>query len=227
MVGLTAALIGSAVIGAGASIIGGNKAAKAQTTANNAAIAEQRRQYDQGRADLEPWRTTGASALQRLSREYGLDGQPAESQFTTSPGYEFRRDEALKAIERRNASQGILGSGATKKQSARYVDGLASSEYDSYVQRLMGVAGVGQSATNTGVAAGQNSSNNISNLYQQNGNAQASSYANAASSVNGGINNVLQAYLFNQGGGFGGGAQPSARTPPYGGSSGNYGAGLY
>ena len=66
-------------IAAGGSIAGGligsssaKKAAKEQAKATQAAIAEERRQYDQTRADLEPWRNTGASAVNRLGVLMGL-----------------------------------------------------------------------------------------------------------------------------------------------------------
>ena len=47
-----AGAIGSAVIGSSAS----RRAANAQVEASQAAIEEQRRQYDLSRADLAPWR---------------------------------------------------------------------------------------------------------------------------------------------------------------------------
>lgn len=196
MVGLTAALIGSAVIGAGASAISGSKAAKAQKNAAAQQVAEQRRQYDQTRTDLAPWRTAGSNALDILMRTQGGD----MSGFTTSPGYQFRQQEGLKAIDRSNAARGLLNSGAADKARMRYGEGLAGAEFGDWWNRLAGVAGVGQAATNTTAAAGQNAANNISNAYQQAGNARASSYANTGSAVNSGINNVLSAYLFSQGG---------------------------
>jgi hypothetical protein len=205
------AIAGSAVIGAGASIISGNKAAKAQQKAADQSIAEQRREYDQDRADLAPWRTTGASALAKLSAAYGLNGTPtvtggptnpdgtvnsdAYGGFFTSPGYQFRLAEGLKAIDRGAAARGQLGSGATIKAEQRYGEGLAASEYDAWASRLQQMAGVGQAATNTTVAAGQNAASTISNNLIASGNARASSYANTGSAINSGLNNVMSAYL--------------------------------
>jgi hypothetical protein len=59
------AIGGAAILGAGASIISGNKAAKAQTKAADMSVAEQRRQYDQTRTDYAPWRAAGTSRLPR------------------------------------------------------------------------------------------------------------------------------------------------------------------
>jgi hypothetical protein len=205
------AIAGAAVVGAGASIVAGNKAAKAQTKAADASIAEQRREYDQDRADLAPWRTAGASALSKLSAAYGLNGTPtvtggptnpdgtvnsdAYGGFFASPGYQWRLSEGLKAIDRGAAARGQLGSGATIKAEQRYGEGLAASEYDAWASRLQQMAGVGQAATNTTVAAGQNAASTISNNLIASGNARASSYANTGSAINSGLNNVMSAYL--------------------------------
>lgn len=102
---------GAAVIGAGASIVSGNKAAKAQEQGNAQAIAEQRREYDLTRTDYAPWRTAGAAAVNKLMSAYGLapatgtgatgtGSTGAYGGFFTSPGYQFRMDEGLKAIDR-------------------------------------------------------------------------------------------------------------------------------
>jgi hypothetical protein len=208
-----AAIGGAAVIGAGSQIISGNKAAKAQQQASAASVGEQRREYDLARDDLAPWRTTGASALSRLASMYGVGGTAATGAngetlpyggFAASPGYQWRRDEALRAVDRGAAARGMRRSEATIQAERRVADGLASSEYENFANRLAGLAGIGQnSASQTGqmgIATGQG----ISQALMAGGNARASSYANTGSAINSGINNVLQAYLFSQNGGFGG-----------------------
>lgn len=197
------AIAGAAVVGAGAQIISGNKAAKAQQQAADQQVAESRRQYDQDRADLAPWRAAGQSALSKMSAAYGLNGQPAATPeqlgFTTSPGYQFRLDQGVQAAERSAAARGLLGSGAAMKAVQRYGEGLAASEYGDWWNRLAGIAGVGQAATNTTVAAGQNATNGITSAIGAAGNARASSYANTGSAINSGLNNIMGAYLYNRG----------------------------
>lgn len=198
------ALAGAAVVGSGISAIAGSKAAKAQKQGAMAGIAEQQRQYDQTRADFAPWRQTGANALDMLSRAYGIGGQaPDLTAFTASPGYQFRFDEGNRAVDRSAAARGLLHSGAAVKAQQRFGQGLASQEFGDWWNRLAGVAGVGMGATGATAGAGANAANNISAAYQQAGNARASSYANIGSAANTGINNVLSAYLYNHGGGFG------------------------
>lgn len=224
-----AAIIGGSIIGAGASIISGNNAAHAQEKTADQQIAESRRQYDQDRADLAPWRTTGGAAITKLGSLYGLDGSTPNNSgtgadayggFFASPDYQFRLDQGKQAIERSAASRGILGSGATLKAENNYAQDTASAEYGNWYNRLAGLAGMGQSATNTTVAAGGQNTSNVINAMGNAGNARASSYLNAGSAINSGINNVLSAYLFNKGGGFGGSGSGSGQSGWYGGVSG-------
>lgn len=239
---VAAAIAGAAVIGGVTSVISGNKAANAERDAATQAsaaseratqlqIEEARRQYDTTRADYAPYRDVGYGALNRLASMYGVAtsgtgagsgaagsstlGYANDGGFTASPGYQFRMDEGLKAIDRSAAARGVLNSGGADKARIRYAQGLASSEYDNYASRIAQLAGVGQAATGSTAAAGQNASNAITNAYGVNGqnqgnaamaagNARASSYANTGSAINGTVNNLASLYLFNNAGGFGG-----------------------
>lgn len=82
---------------AAASVVGGvlssnaaKKGASAQSQANNAAIAEQQRQYDQSRQDLAPWRTAGSNALAQMQTELGLTSPtaPVSGTETSGPGFD-------------------------------------------------------------------------------------------------------------------------------------------
>lgn len=205
-----AAIVAASVIGAGASIIAGNKANKAIQNSTQQQITESRRQYDQDRADLAPWRTTGGAAQAKLAGLYGLEGGTPSNQpyggFFQSPDYQFRLDQGKQALERSASARGLLGSGAALKASNDYAQNTASAEYGNWYSRLAGLAGQGQQAANTTVAAGGQNSSNIINAIGQAGNARASSYANTGAAVSNGANNALSAYLFNKGGGFGGGS---------------------
>lgn len=209
---VAAAIAGAAVIGGVTSVVAGNKAANAAKDSSAAQIAESRRQYDQSRADYAPYRETGTAALSKLASMYGVGGAPiTDGGFTASPGYEFRRDEALRAGERAASARGSLASGGTKKALARYTDGLASSEYENYANRLASLAGIGQSATGATTAAGANASGQIVGAIGQAGQARASSYANTASAINNTATNLASLYLYNQNGGFSPVAYPGAR----------------
>jgi len=238
---MVAAAIGAAAVGAGATIISGSQAADAQENAAAQAaqasrdqIAEARRQYDTTRADYQPYMQTGYGALGKLAGMYGVqrtdsNGNPVasggaasngynQSDFQTSPGYQFRLDEGLKAVQRSAAARGLLASGGTVKAVNRYAQGVASDEYNNYANRLATLAGVGQASTGSVANAGQSMVNSagqatsgLANAYLNAGNAQASSYANTGSAINGGVNNLASAYLY--GGLFGkGGAGASGAS---------------
>lgn len=220
------AIAGAAVVGGVSSAVAGSKAAKAQKNAAQTAAAaserstqlqidEARRQYDLTRSDYAPYRETGYKALDTLAGLYGVGPNKIDptAALEATPGYQFQRDQGLSAIDRANAARGALNSGGADKARIRYASGLAASNYDSYANRLAALAGVGQSATGSTAAAGQNASNAITSAYGTNGanqanaataagNATASSYANIGNAVNGTVSNLASLYLYNQGGGF-------------------------
>lgn len=220
------AIGGSALIGGASSIISGNKAAGAAEQASQDSIAEQRRQYDQTREDYRPYREIGYKALDKLGGMYGLGGQITSGTtggaggdyggFEASPGYQFRMDEAMKAIERSAAARGGLRSGATMDALQRRAQGVASSEYENFANRLSALAGVGQSATGSTAAAGQNMANNNSQSITNAGNARASAYTNTGNAINGTVQNVASAFLYGKGYGGGGTNMGSSTTWPQG-----------
>lgn len=143
MPGPVAAIAGAAAVGAASSIIGGSqqakaakKAAKEQTKATKATIAQQERALERQIGLQEPFRQTGVNAL----ADYGTASQYTPfgmDQFQADPGYQFRMSEGLKALERSAASRGILQSGGTLKDITRFGQDAASQEYQNAFQRYL------------------------------------------------------------------------------------------
>lgn len=186
--------VGSA-LSAGAQIIGGDRAADATRDAANSSNALQRYIYDQNRADLAPWRETGSAALSQLGQLYGLNGQPADtSGFQASPDYQFRFTQGLNALDRSAASRGGLYSGQQLRAAQDYGQGAASQEFGNYFNRLAGIAGVGQAATNQTGMYGQNYANQAGQNYLNAGNAQASSYLNRSNALSGFLGDAAYGY---------------------------------
>lgn len=206
------AIGGAAIIGAGASIIAGNKASKAQTNASNASTklqeeqnAEAKREFDLERGDLGPYREAGYGALSQLAKgtqpgaEFNRSFTAAD--FHTDPGYDWRLGEGQRAVEAGASARGGVLSGGALKALTRYAQGFASNEYENAYNRfntdlttrfnrLSGIAGTGQTAVNSGNAAAQNyidsrqvGVNNISNNLAASANARASSYVNAGNAI--------------------------------------------
>ena len=109
--------------------------------------------------------------------------------FMESPGYQFRFDEGQRAVDRNAAARGRYLSGAREKAAIRYGQDYASGEFGNYMNRLAAAANIGQTATATGVNAGQNSAAYAGNAMQSAGNARASGYMGVANSIVNGINN--------------------------------------
>lgn len=125
---------------------GGEKALSAQQRSADAANQTMRGIYEQQRADQEPWRQSGMKALA------GLEGNNFMQDWQKDPGYQFRMNEGMKAINANASARGGLNSGATLKALTRYGQDYASSEYDKAYNRnynrLSSLAGFGNNATN-------------------------------------------------------------------------------
>lgn len=166
-----AAIGASAVVGAGASIYAGNKAAKAQTgAANKASSAEMqmfretqnanKAAYKQGAADIGgnfkaaenyigQYDDYGVKANNRLSALSGINGSAAmQRQLEQDPGYQFRMSQGVNALDRSAASRGMLQSGAQQKALTQYGQGLASDELNNAFTRLSSMRDSGQTAAN-------------------------------------------------------------------------------
>lgn len=164
--------VGAAAVTAVGSAYSANKSAKAQQKGGDAAIAEQRRQYDQTREDQLPWLQAGQGALGQLQKLNAGD----YSGFTDSPDYAYTRDEGMNGINRHLAAKGGFYSGGGDADRMRFLSGLASQNYNTYYNRLANLAGVGQTAANNLGSFGQSAASNIGNAQMANGQARASTY---------------------------------------------------
>ena len=215
------AILGSAVIGGYAS----SKASKEQAKASKAGIAAeermaeqnlefQREMAEQQRADFAPWRDTGQQAMDRIwAGVQSGQFEVGDIDVTKDPGYQFRMDEGVKALDKSAAARGRLLSGAQQKGVTEYAQGVASQEYanayareaDKLARRyniLSNLSGGGQAsaagqAQTTGQLA-QTSGNIMANTgramnvgMQQAGTARAGAYTDTAQSINQAAQNWL------------------------------------
>ena len=160
----------------------GNKDATNATVAGSqAAIDEQRREYDQSRTDQLPWLTAGTAAIGQM----GALNSGDFSSFHNSPDYQFALDQGMKTLDRSAASRGRLYSGGYGEDLTKYAQGMAEQNYNNFYNRLQSMAGQGQTtATNLGTL-GQSMASNIGSQYNNIGNARASGYGyNAYNNAN-------------------------------------------
>ena len=241
--GIETAILGAGVLGAGASLFGSSNAADAQraAAAESAAaqreaadksIAAQKEMFYQGRTDLAPYREGGVTAQNQLMTLLGIGGDPnaanygkyakdfGMSDFTTDPGYQFRLDQGVKALNASAAARGMGVSGANIKGATEYGQNLGSQEYQNAFNRyqtnrtaqlapLQGLYAGGQAAAAGSAAAAQNLGTNLGNTYTglgqgiaqaavAGGNAQASGYLNQANAVTNALNQGMSSYMQGQ-----------------------------
>lgn len=291
-----AASIAGSVLGGVMGDDAASSAADAQTQASQAAVAEQKRQYDTNRNDLAPYRQTGTAGLNKLAgllgigpngtqgtaavpagygalteaqwnaqnpqssapdqrylQNYGFSGVQARRQAQNSAGanngyqqylnnynashpavaatsgsgpssdygsllkkfdqndlnndlvyqngLQFGLDQGTQAIENRARASGSSDSGSVLKALLQYGNDYATTKtndaYNRYTNdntniynKLAGISGIGQNATNAGVQAGANSTNNISNLLTDQGNARSAGIIGGANAIGGAIGNI-------------------------------------
>ena len=182
------------IIGPVASIFGGilganaaGDAANAQVAGNQAAIAEQRRQFNLIRGDLAPFREQGVNALQQFAQD---NLGPLEE----TPQFIFARDQGINALDRSAAARGKLLSGQQVKAVQGFGTDLAGQFAAQQQNRLASLAGIGQTATTTGGQFGANAAANIGNSLINSGDARASGFVGQSNAINDSLNNFL---LFN------------------------------
>lgn len=197
MTWVATAIAGSAVVGA----ISSNKAANTQAAATERATDLQGQQFERQVALQEPWRQAGIKALGKL--EEASDYTPfGMQQFQADPGYAFRLSEGQKALDRQAAARGGLISGGALKAAQRYGQEMGSQEYTNAFNRyqternarlnpLQSLAGVGQTATNQLVSAGQNYANAAGEAIGAGAQARASGYMGVANAAAGGLGQYL------------------------------------
>lgn len=203
---VAAAIGASGLIGAGASYF----SSKNQSEAANNQLQYQMATDAQNRADFAPFRGMGTNAVNMIGRLYGPNGpQEGWRDFLNSPDYKFRFDQGRMALENSAAAKGNLLSGNFAKGITDYGQGMASTEFGNYYNRLFGQAQIGagvasNAANNATVMSGQ-----IGQSYGNIGQANASGWVGGANAFSGAAQNFLLANALNRssyGGGSGGGS---------------------
>ena len=155
----------------------------------------QREVYKKAQEDVAPWLQMGQGGASELSRLLGVGGDAGSEgygsllgtfgmdEFQEDPGYQFRKDEAQKGLERSMAAQGMTfgggSGGGINPQVARALEeqrqGLASQEYgaahdryrmgrDDIYRMLMGASEGGKFSAPFLQQSGQQHATNIGNI---------------------------------------------------------------
>jgi hypothetical protein len=194
--------VGQAVVGGVGSVVGGvleanaaEEAAETQSQAAANALALQREMFEYQKGLLEPYRTAGTKALERLSGAMGLGGPGSQQQMLEmDPGYGFRLGEGLKALERMQASRGNFLSGGALKAGQRFAQDTASQEYGNAYNRLANIAGLGQTAGTQMGNAASGFGTSAGNIMGQEANALAAGRLGRTSAYTGAIGGALNSF---------------------------------
>jgi hypothetical protein len=180
---VAAAIAGSAVVGYVDQQNAANSARSAQEGATRQAQQYNEQAYQRESGLLNPYITQGQTAYDNLN----------SGKIQLDPGYQFRLNEGMKAIDNATAARGMYGSGAALKQIARYGQDYASNEYQNAWNRQQTLANYGfnasQALANNAGGYASNASNNAIGL----GNAQAASQISSANNFNSTVGNLAQA----------------------------------
>lgn len=211
------ASVGSAAIGASAA----EKAANAQVNAANQAanlqhqdaqdsLAFQNKEWEKQQQNAQPWISAGQGALSQINTDlnngtYGdFTGQftaPTGATEQNDPGYQFRLNEGMKALDRGAAARGGLLTGGTAKAEQQYGQDYASNEYNNVYNRAFGqfqdsrnqfyanqanrfnryaaISGLGQQTMSQLGNQGQAAAGNVANINLTSGQQIGQDYQNA------------------------------------------------
>lgn len=191
----------TAAIAAGTSLLSGiiggkgaKNAAKAQTQAINAAMAQQNAQFQQTRADNMPFLQAGQGALGATQGLLGLQGNDVQAAaieaLKNSPGFTSLFNTGSDTILQNAAATGGLRGGNTQSSLAQFGSGLLAQVIQQQLGNLGGLVNIGSGTAGTLGSLGQSNSNALSQLFTQRGNAQATGIAGQAAAWQSAIGGV-------------------------------------
>lgn len=168
---------------------GSNAAAGAASTGENNAIGTETQLQGTLGGIYGHELNTGNGAFDALSSTLGLNGAaPSYAGFENSPGYQFAVQQGQQAINRQAAATGGAYSTSTLGAIGGYTAGMASENYNNYVNQLLQSAGIGASGNASFAGNMTSAANNIAQAQIGKGVARA----NGASGTAGAIGTAAQ-----------------------------------
>lgn len=169
------------LIGPATQLVGGAMNANAAGKASDAQLQAAR----EAMALNEPFRQGGISGMNRLLDLLGVSGNTGAAgygsaakdfsmaDFQADPGYAFRQSEGERALQRAASASGLLGSGKYLKDSMKFNQDLASTEYGNAFNRFQTQRASKLNPLQSLMGAGQTAANTVGEYRTQAGNAQA------------------------------------------------------
>lgn len=177
------------------------KAAHAQSDAANKALELTSAEYQQTREDYLPWLTEGKEALNKLSGM--VEAGPGE--YEKSPYYNMLLEEGTRGLERGAAAKGKLFSGEEAKALTKYGEGLASMDYNTWLDNwyksltpLQSLANLGMTATGQQASLGNVATQQMGQNVLAGGQAEAGGQLGVANTYANALNSIRFNSLYNQ-----------------------------
>jgi len=194
--------------GVNAQIEAGDRASALEQQSADKQLELQRQIWEKQQADQKPYLEQGTYGINTLGALMRPNADTSAI-LKNDPSYQFRLKQGQQALDRSSAARGMGYSGAQMKAAQDYGQGMASTEFGNYYNRLAGLAQGGQQAAGSMSQAGgqyaQNAGNTFANLSNaqtnilgQQANARASGYAGKANALSGGLNSLTNLYALNK-----------------------------
>lgn len=198
--GLSGAAIAGLAVG-GATLASGymsskaaGKAADAQAASSEAGIAEQQRQFDAIQKLLSPYVNAGTGGLTGQQDLLGLNGNNAQeaaiAALKASPQFTSAQQLGEERILANASATGGLRGGNTQAALSQFSPALLAATINDQYAKLGGIASMGLGAATQTGAFGQASTNNVTQLLQQQGAAQAGGYLGQAAGYNQALSSI-------------------------------------
>lgn len=131
-----------------------------------------------GRGDLQ-------NILMQLLKNPGDFYNQIGKGYQESPGYQFRRDQGLNAINNAAAAGGLAGSQQHQQQAGQLAGNLAEEDYQRYLQQVLGLFGQGLEGTGNLYERGLRGNEELNRLgYGASGDLAKTIYDNLQSQAN-------------------------------------------
>ena len=182
------------VAGAAIAADAAGDAADQQSESAQEGIDVQNSQFEQVQELLSPYVDAGESTLASQLDILGANGQQAQQSAlsgieNSSQFNDIVRQGENSILQNASATGGLRG-GNTQTALAQFRPQMLSQLIDQQYARLGGVTSMGQNAAAGVGNAGMQTGNNVSNLIQQQGAAQAGGSIAQGNAIQGGINNI-------------------------------------
>lgn len=145
----------------------------------------------------QPFTTGGTQAFNLQAALSGAAGPEAQGQaftdFQTSPGQTFLRDEAERALLRNQASIGGIGGGNVRRALQEQAVGLAAQDFGNQFSRLGQVSGLGAALAGQQAGAGTNAGNILASIVANIGGQRAGARTRAGEQIAGAIGGTTSA----------------------------------